>query len=304
MLAGGGAERYIAARPDVVNHESNRRMMPESSPEQSSMTEQPIRFAAAGDIHGHYRELVERLNDLVAEFGPIDFCIGVGDCEPLRDADDLASVKQPTERHGLGDFSEVVSGELVLPCPLLVIGGNHDPWIGYDALGYDGGGWSDGVEYLGRAGVKERFGLRIAYLSGLRSRKYSTTPRQPLAPDHKRYLKRMSRYDSTDVERVKRATGSDILVCHDWPSGIDPDPTSERGDETIREIIHAVGPSISLHGHRHVGNHGRIADTNVHCLGNITRDDSIAVFESTNKSIRRIDASASRAWRGRAGSTD
>jgi hypothetical protein len=59
----------------------------------------------------------------------------VGDAEPQRTEGEAAQVPGPAKYRKLGDFAEVVSGEIAVPVPLYFIAGNHQPFGTLDADG-------------------------------------------------------------------------------------------------------------------------------------------------------------------------
>ena len=142
-------------------------------PTTTTTTRPPPRtiFCAVGDVHGQFSKVLQLIKRWeLANGGPgtVSFVLQVGDMEPHRDEDDLASMAAPSKHRQLGDFHRVVSGELVFPWPLYFIGGNHEPWAWLDAHG--GEGFALGppnIHFLGRATVTNIGPLRVAALSGI-----------------------------------------------------------------------------------------------------------------------------------------
>ena len=85
-------------------------------------------FAAVGDVHGHMHAMVALLRDWEEASGEtLGFVLQVGDFEPHRHEDDLATMAAPSKYRQLGDFADYHSGRATMPWPVYFIGGNHEP---------------------------------------------------------------------------------------------------------------------------------------------------------------------------------
>ena len=89
--------------------------------------------------------------DRYSRWGRIGFVLAVGDVEPNRDEDDNRGIVGAARYRKVGDFPQVVGGEITLGAPLYFIAGNHDPYPALERVGP--GEWAPGVWWLGRAGV-------------------------------------------------------------------------------------------------------------------------------------------------------
>jgi len=64
--------------------------------------------------------------------------------------------------------------------------------------------------------------------------------------------------------------GVDVLITHDWPTGINgADIPEPRGDDNVRTIIDDFQPALSLHGHMHRPAFAVSGQTNVACLARV-----------------------------------
>lgn len=218
-----------------------------------------------GDIHGAWATAVDALERLTAHYGPIDAALCVGDAEPIRSDADLAMVSGPERYRHLGTFHQILAGELELPCPWYFIGGNHEPWEALDDHGP--GEIARNVHYLGRAGTHDIAGVRIAFLSGIFSPKRSVTKRlKGPSPRLRTY------FDTTDLLAVRAVGHADILLTHDWPSGIQPEggrDLDHEGSGLVRDVCELLRPQVHAVGHRHFAHRGRIGSTEVVALDRI-----------------------------------
>jgi lariat debranching enzyme len=238
----------------------------------------PLRFAAVGDVHGRFAALAAELARLRAQAGPLEFLLAVGDVQANRDEAEADDIRRPARyRHEVGDFPDVAAGRLDLGAPLYFVGGNHEPWAALDA--HPGGPWSPGVWFLGRAGVREVHGLRVAYLSGVWSPRVSVAGRPADAGPRLRTF-----YTLEEVEAVARAAAGrpvDVLVTHDWPAGIaGPHRGRPVGRPELRQLTETLRPQLHLCGHLHHRLQARIGPTTVLCLGHIRSGaDAVAAVE-------------------------
>ena len=231
-------------------------------------------IAGLGDVHGKWREAMALVETACAQAGiqasELAFILQVGDAEALRDEADAGQVIGPAKYRKLGDFPEVISGDIVVPAPLYFIAGNHEPYAALDADGglVEGAGmWGPGVTYLGRSGVVEIAGLRVGFLSGIFG---EHAYRLSEADSLKRRLGRQAaHYTAQELDKLRVAlnAGVDILVTHDWPTDVaEAGHFGPPGDVRIRKLIEGYKPILSLHGHMHTPASAVIGDTQVECL--------------------------------------
>jgi lariat debranching enzyme len=247
----------------------------------------PVVFAAVGDVHGRHHAMVELVGAAAERAGvEVSFVLQVGDFEPHRHAEDLATMAAPARHRQLGDFGDFHDGRSLFPWPVLFVGGNHEPYGFLDTLG-PGAEVAPSCRYLGRAGVVELGGLRVAGLSGIfRPDQFeSCRPHVSLFPTtgNKRFIG----YTRDEIGRLLDACDAgppDVLLLHEWPRlelGADeirqinrfvsrqspfagpeeeadlPDFHRFRGgggigSEAALELVQLLEPSLVLCGHMHV----------------------------------------------------
>ncbi|MGE0710544.1 MAG: metallophosphoesterase [Planctomycetota bacterium] len=255
------------------------------------------RFAAVGDVHGEMDLMVELLREREASHGPFEFVLQVGDLEPHRHEQDLASMAAPAKYRDLGDFPTYHRGERALPWPVCFVGGNHEPYGWLDELPA-GGELIENCRYLGRAGVAELGGLRVVGLSGIHRERDYERPRP--GPGERCSPKERIGFREGEVEAALAHGRADVLVLHDWPSGIDQGlPTGLRrgaggfGNEPARLLVELLRPRLVLCGHMHFRHRARVplrgtgGAAEVCCLAKVShspppgaaREDAVAVFE-------------------------
>jgi hypothetical protein len=225
-------------------------------------------------VHGRWREALALVDAACAKAGvaasELSAILQVGDAEPQRTQAEADLVPGPAKYRKLGDFHEVVDGEIVFPAPLYFIAGNHDPFPALDANGglVGGGGvWGPNVTYLGRAGIAEIDGLKVAFLSGIHGARTFREAGEGKA--RAAVGKRAGHYTPAELAAAGEALaqGALVLIAHDWPTGVsEVSRFGVTGDENIRALIEEGQPLLSLHGHMHRPESAVIGETRVECL--------------------------------------
>ncbi len=209
---------------------------------------------ALGDIHGHHGMAVRLCRDAMRATGITpSLILQVGDFDASASDEDIASMPVPARYRRLGDFKEWGNQ---YPAEVLYVAGNHEP-VRLLAPIWGGGEVTPGVRFLGRSGVVERFGVRIAGLSG----NYSMR-------DYQRQLPRLEHDNSNrrgqlhirrdDIDVLLAESPVDILLLHDWPRRIAEcaglpfgRDASARGYREGDVLLDALRPQVCLLGHMH-----------------------------------------------------
>jgi hypothetical protein len=251
-------------------------------------------FAAVGDVHGAHRRLIALVERRARATGATPrFVLQVGDFEANRDERDR---RGRSPRAALGDFPEVLAGRLRFPWPVWFIGGNHEPYPWLDTLA-PGTEIANRCRWLGWSGTRVIDHLRIGWLSGIHSARQFAAPRPaaaaPIPPGQAWKLSTYFRAD--DIARARGFGALEVLMLHDWPSGLirrGDHPFADAsvrpwtvGNAPARTVVETLRPPLVLCGHQHVAYRGEVAHadgepTVVRCLASVEDGDpAVALFE-------------------------
>lgn len=245
-----------------------------------------VYFAAVGDVHDHFRLMDEKLSAWEARHNvALDFLLQVGDLQPCRNADDLATMATPQKYRALGDFEDLWRRQVSFDRPIYFIGGNHEPygWLDQHPSGAE---LLPGLRYLGRVGQVHLHGLNVVGVTGIWSEEYFELPRPAVASIMNSKRKRYTYYNAADLEQARQDGRPDILMIHDWPAGLLDDttdhPWKNRGSQgeagigsvPARALIDELRPRMVICGHMHwpfqtVLTHPDGTATQVHCLDRV-----------------------------------
>jgi Icc-related predicted phosphoesterase len=255
------------------------------------MPPEPLLVVGVGDIHGRFHRVEAWMDALEAARGrPVDLVLAVGDVEAFRRADDHR--RKADKRTMPAEFAEFADGLRRMKRPMYFIGGNNED---FDALhdAPEGFELAPGVHYLGRAGLRQLRGLRIAYLSGIHAPRFFDQPlKRPTSLDT---AKQAGYFRAPEVERVSNFRDVDLLLVHEWPRGIvqrardeglstgRPLPSYWIGNPITRRLVDTIRPRWMLCGHSHkgfavsLGGEGHRPVSRIACLDESARPDE-AVF--------------------------
>ncbi|HRI63879.1 MAG TPA: metallophosphoesterase [Polyangium sp.] len=254
-------------------------------------------FAAVGDVHGRMHAMVRMLSGWEASTRQtLLFVLQVGDFEPIRHEDDLSSLAAPAKYRTIGEFPDFFNGRAVFPWPVYFIGGNHEPYGLLDTIP-DGGQVIHNCTYIGRTGVIEIGGLRIAGLSGIFQADAFERRRPSLQDLGKTSKKEYTYFRKDDIDSAANFESIDILLVHEWPDGvIAPEHADEFenirrssrydavGNEYARLLMEVLEPRLVLCGHMHKRYHHRLRlesgkFVDVRCLAHMDAGrDAVAIY--------------------------
>lgn len=256
----------------------------------AEMPPDSLLIAALGDIHGRFHRVETWLDALEQARGRrVDLVLAVGDVEAFRKADDHK--RKAAKRAMPAEFAEYADRVRRVKRPLYFIGGNNEDFEALHDLP-EGGELAPDVHYLGRAGLRELCGLRVAYLSGIHAPRFYEQPlKRPTSLDTS---KQAGYFRAPEVEKVQAHRNVDLLLVHEWPRGIvqrareehpvppRPLPSYWIGNPVTRRLVDLMQPRWVLCGHSHkafavtLEGHGR-GVTRVACLDQAARAEE-AVF--------------------------
>ncbi|MBJ6763264.1 metallophosphoesterase [Myxococcaceae bacterium JPH2] len=266
------------------------------------MPQGSLLVAGLGDIHGRFHRVEAWLDALAQARGrDVDLVLAVGDVEAFRRADDHR--RKAAKRAMPAEFAEYADGVRRVNRPLYFIGGNNEDFEALHDV-QDGGELAPGVHYLGRSGLRELRGLRVAYLSGIHAPRFYSQPlKRPSSLDT---AKQAGYFREAEVERLLLARDVDVLLVHEWPRGIvqrardeHPDPPRPLpsywiGNPVTRRVVDTLEPRWVLCGHSHkafamtLEGHGRSGATRVACLDQASRpDESLFWMEFEGREVVR-----------------
>ncbi|MFY2558756.1 metallophosphoesterase [Corallococcus terminator] len=228
-------------------------------------------FAAVGDVHGRMNRMVSFLQSWTKNaHRELAFVLQVGDFEPHRDEADLATMAAPARYKHLGDFA-------------------------------------DYHQNLGHVGVVEPRGLRVVGVSGIHDEGGFQKPHLPLSRLGSVSSKDFTCFNEEDIDRAMAMERADVLLVHDWPSGIIApqdredfeqqrrSPNAEAvGNDYARLVAEALEPSLVLCGHLHKSYRGTLAHASgrvsqVCCLASVEQGaDAFAVFHATPMGLLEV----------------
>ncbi|AKF81582.1 metallophosphoesterase [Myxococcus fulvus 124B02] len=264
-------------------------------------------FAAVGDVHGRMDRMVSSLQTWAkSAHRELAFVLQVGDFEPHRDDADLATMAAPARYRHLGDFADYHQKRRRFPWPVYFIGGNHEPH-GYLDTAPEGFLLTSNCRYLGRVGVVETRGLRIAGLSGIHDAPGFQKPHPALSLLGTVSNKDYACFNEQDIEQALGLERADILLVHDWPSGLvaaedRQDFEHQRrsphadavGNEYARLVAEALQPRLVLCGHLHKHYRGTLkwpsgAQTPVCCLASVEQGaEAFAIFQVSRGALQEV----------------
>ena len=236
----------------------------------TKMSSRNVRIAVEGCCHGELDAIYEHVARVGSSGGgPIDLLLIAGDFQAVRNEDDLECLACPAKYRDLRSFHEYYSGAKVAPVMTIFIGGNHEASNYMQELFY--GGWvAPNIYYLGRAGVVNFRGVRIAGLSGIykpQSYLKGHFERPPYDRGSMRSVYHVREYEICRLKMLRQPV--DVFLSHDWPLGVyhhgDTDGllrrksflarevrTNTLGSRPAGDLLRSVRPRFWFSAHLHV----------------------------------------------------
>lgn len=249
-------------------------------------------FAVVGDVHGAMHAMIRLLCGWEKSRGRrLDFVLQVGDFEPHRDEIDLATMAAPAKYRKSGDFPMFSRGEAHFPWPLYFIGGNHEPY-GFLQTLEAGGEAAPNCYFLGRAGLIEIAGLRVAGLSGIFQPQLFDVARPALDKFGTKSNKDWIGWNEGDIEKLLQMGRADVFLLHEWPLQPFNDrirAPEESGAHWIELALASLQPRLICCGHAHFRWRGNLGAIPVECLAQVSGGrDAFSVLQPFDGSFREI----------------
>jgi lariat debranching enzyme len=254
-------------------------------------------IAIFGDVHGHQDAMVLAAWRWMEEHqANIDLILCVGDFQAIRDETDMRAMACPAKYQQVGDYPAYHMGQRSFPAEVVFIGGNHEAYNWLETMPA-GGQLGPKCYYVGRWGVIERLGLRIAGLTGNYSPRAYESGRRPVdyanlaVLANERAKKQSTYFTQAEVQALGAIGHVDILLLHDWPEGLpelaepgttDGTPRRGVGNPHARWLLEQLKPRWVFCGHMHHYFRGEIrwsatAVTRFVCLERVTSPASQAM---------------------------
>lgn len=178
-----------------------------------------VYIAISGCVHGHLDLAYSTLAELEKSRGvKADILLCTGDFQALRGDYDLETLSCPAKYRKVGDFVDYYNKLKFAPLLTVVIGGNHEASL-YMHSAKDGGWIAPNIYYLGRCGVVQFAGLRIAGISGIFHEKFYDKPLPKYLRTERDYSS-LYRVRQSDIRKISQISSPDVMMSHDWPQGI------------------------------------------------------------------------------------
>ncbi len=181
---------------------------------------QDIFFAVVGDVHGHIYKMIDLLQRWENHFTQkLTFILQVGDFEPHRHEADLATMDAPKKYRKLGDFPDFYEQRMIFPCPIWLIGGNHEPYGFLDRIN-TGTEITHNCYYLGRVGAVILAGLKVVGVSGIYQEEKFLVTRPKISEISSYSNKDYIYFTEAEIMQALDYKSTDILLLHDWSADI------------------------------------------------------------------------------------
>jgi lariat debranching enzyme len=173
-----------------------------------------------GCLHGSWDLLIDTVEKLIRDGTNIELVLVNGDAQTFRKEEDMLSFAAPKKYHLMGSFYKIASGERKVPCPVVLISGNHEAMDLVFQLPF-GGYIAPNVYYMGRGGQLLVGDILISGISGLyKSGEYynpvkETFPLRTPADIHTAIgIRAFTDFQLFGLKKTQ------IMMSHDWPSTI------------------------------------------------------------------------------------
>jgi len=271
--------------------------------------EEKINIIVTGCIHGCMDKMYKDIQDYASSKKlKIDLVLCTGDFESIRSENDLNFLACPEKYREVGDFHKYYTNKVKAPYLTIFIGGNHEA-SNYLEQNYYGGWVASNIYYLGRSGVINVKGIRIAGVSGIFNQydyfKGNFEKNDDDIKSDKKTIFHLREFEIAKMSHMKNKI--DIFMTHDWPTNLIKEedkekiyklyPHNKQGiiDGTIGSfpgefILRYLKPNFFICGHMHYYYSNIINDTEIFAFDKCVDKRKYFGFIQVKKSIEEMDS--------------
>ena len=270
--------------------------------------EEKINIIVTGCIHGCLDKMYSDIQDYSSSKKlKIDLVLCTGDFESIRSENDLNFLACPEKYREMGDFHKYYTNKVKAPYLTIFIGGNHEA-SNYLEQNYYGGWVTSNIYYLGRSGVINVKGIRIAGVSGIFNQyDYFRGNFEKNDDDikcDKKTIFHLREFEIAKMSHIKNKI--DIFMTHDWPTNLIKEEDKEKiykqyphnkqgiidgtnGSFPGEFILRYLKPNFFICGHMHYYYSNIINDTEIFAFDKCVDKRKYFGFIQVKKSIEEMD---------------
>ena len=276
--------------------------------EKETNNKEKINIIVTGCIHGSMDKMYKDIQEYSSTNKlKIDLVLCTGDFESIREEKDLNFLACPEKYREMGDFHKYYTSKAKVPYLTIFIGGNHEA-SNYLEQNYYGGWVAPNIYYLGRSGVINVKGIRIAGVSGIFNKydyfRGNFEKNEDDIKSDKKTIFHLREFEIAKISHLKNHV--DIFMTHDWPTNLIKEEDKEKiyklyphNKEGIIEgtigsfpgefILRYLKPNYFICGHMHFYYSNIIDDTQVYAFDKCVGKRQYFGFIQVKKSIEEID---------------
>ena len=279
-----------------------------NSKEAETSNEEKLNIIITGCIHGSMDKMYKDIKDYSSSNNKkIDLVLCTGDFESLRTKNDLEFLSCPERYREMGDFYKYYTSKSTAPYLTIFIGGNHEA-SNFLEQNYYGGWVAPNIYYLGRSGVINVKGIRIAGVSGIFNKydyyRGNFEKSEEEIKGDKKSIFHLREFEIAKMSHIKNKI--DIFMTHDWPTNIISDGDKEyisnlypQNRDAIYEgtigsfpgefILKYLKPNYFVCGHMHFYYSNTINNTKIYALDKCLNNRHYFDFIEVKKSIATMN---------------
>ena len=270
--------------------------------------ENTLNIIVTGCIHGCMDKMYKDIQDFEKEKKiKIDLVLCTGDFECMRNEKDLEFLSCPEKYREMGNFHQYYNSKVHSPYLTIFIGGNHEA-SNYLEENYYGGYVAENIYYLGRSGVINVKGIRIAGISGIFNkfdyfRGHFENDENDIKGD-KKSIFHLREFEVAKMSYIK--SHIDIFMTHDWPTNLINEKDKNKifklrphfkeeikagtlGSFPGEFLLQYLKPNYFICGHMHFYYTTEINDTEIFAFDKCLNKRHYFDFIEVKQSINNID---------------